>query len=220
MPPTELNDLKAAWQTMNRNLERQHALALHQFKQSNLARFRSGLRPLAVGQIIQLICGAILAGLSAQFWAGHIGSFHLMTYGILLHGYGVMLAGFAVRDLMLIHAIDYSAPVVAIQKQLAALRAWHVRTGTWFAITGCFIWIPLMLVVFYWLGADVWSAKPEVVSWFLLNGIVAAGLAYWLVYMTRHGQGRFAKYLQASAAGRSVKRAEAALDEIARFEKE
>jgi len=29
---------------------------------------------------------------------------------------------FAIRDLFLIHAIDYDAPVLAIQKQLASLR--------------------------------------------------------------------------------------------------
>jgi len=220
MSVTELDELKSAWQTLNRNLERQQTLALHQFKETKLARFRSGLRPLAAGEIIQLICGAILAGLSGQFWMKHFDAYHLMAYGILLHAYGLMLAGFAVRDLILIHQIDYGAPVVAIQKQIAALRAWHLRTGMWFAIAGCFIWIPLVLVIFYWLGADVWSAKPQVVYWFLMNGAVAVGLAFTLVYLTRHGQGRFAKYLRASGPGRSVQRAEAALAEIAQFEKE
>ncbi|MEO7723789.1 MAG: hypothetical protein ABIU29_03740, partial [Chthoniobacterales bacterium] len=58
---TELDDLKSTWQTLNRTLERQHALAFHQFRENKLSRFRSGFRPLVIGQIIQLICGVALA---------------------------------------------------------------------------------------------------------------------------------------------------------------
>jgi len=224
MQPTELDDLKAVWQSLNLRLERQHTLALHQFKESKLARFRSGLRPLAIGQIIQLICGAILAGLSARFWITHFGTPHLMIYGMLLHAYGFMSIGFAVRDLVLIHQIDYGAPVIAIQKQLAALRQWHLRTGVWFAIAGSFIWVPLMLVIFYWLGADLWVRKPQVVYWLTLNGFVCVGfigLSYGLIRYARWpGQSKVAKYLRDTSAGRSANRAQAVLKEIARFEQE
>ncbi len=58
---TELDDLKSTWQTLNRNLERQRALALHQFREIKLTRFRSGFRVLVTGQIIQIICGVLLA---------------------------------------------------------------------------------------------------------------------------------------------------------------
>jgi hypothetical protein len=218
MPTTELDDLKTAWQTLNRNLERQHTLALHQFKESNLDRFRSGLRPLATAQVIQLICGLILTGFAAQFWVKHFGAFHLMTYGILFQGYGMMLAGFAVRDLILIARIDYGAPVVAIQKELASLRAWHLRAGMWLAVAGCFIWLPLILLVPYYLGAVGWIASPRVFSWLILNILVCVVLAGMVVRLFRHGQGTLAKALRESAVGRSVNRVEAVLEEIARFE--
>lgn len=218
MPTTELDDLKAAWQTLNRNLERQHTLALHQFKESKLARFRSGLRPLATGQIIQLVCGVILTGFAAQFWMKHLGAYHLVIYGILFQGYGMMLAGFAVRDLMLIHRIDYGAPVVAIQKEIAALRAWHLRAGMWLAIAGCFIWLPLILLIPYYLGVGAPIANPQVASWLVLNILVCLALAGAAVHLFRRGQGKLAKALRESAVGRSINRAEAVLDEIARFE--
>jgi hypothetical protein len=220
MPNTELDDLKTAWQSVNRNLERQHTLALHQFKDSKLSRFRSALRPLATGQMIQLICGAILAGLSAPFWVEHLGTYHLMAYGILLHVYGIMLAGFALRDLISMRAIDYSAPVVALRKQIEALRLSRLRAGMWFGIAGCFIWLPLILVIFYRLGVDVWSAKPQFVAWLVLNNLVCVGLAGAVVHAFRHGENKLARYLRESSVGRSVNRATAALDEIARFEAE
>lgn len=221
MPATELDDLKLVWQNLNRNLERQHTLALHQFKESKLARFRSGFRPLAIGQAVQAICGALLAAASARFWVNHLGTPHLMTYGILLHAYGVMLIVFAVRDLVLIHGVDYGAPVVAIQKQIARLRAWHVRAAIWFAVVGCFIWVPLLLMVFSWLGVDIWTSKPEAVYWNLFSSFVCLALIYGLVWWSRRpGQTRLANYLRDSSAGRSLLRAQAALDEIERFERE
>jgi hypothetical protein len=221
MPATELDDLKATWQALNRNLERQHTLALHQFKESKLARFRAGFRPLVVGQIIQLISGALLSIFAGSFWFDHLGVPHLMFYGISLHTYGLMFIVFAARDLFLISRLDYAAPVLALQKQIADLRAWRVRAAIWFGVAGCFIWIPLMLILFYKLGADVWVRNPDVVGWFVLSGFVCLGILYGIVRWSRRpGRETFAKKLENSSAGRSVTRAQAVLDEIAHFEQE
>jgi hypothetical protein len=221
MPATELDDLKSAWQNLNRNLERQHTLALHQFKESKLDRFRSGFRPLLAGQIIQLICGVLVSIFAGSFWVAHMGVAHLMLYGISLHVYGIMFIVFAARDLFLISRLNYAAPVLALQKQIADLRAWHLRAALWFGIAGCFIWIPLMLIIFYKLGADVWMRNPGVVGWFVLSGFVCLGLLYGIVFWShRPGREKLAKNLQDSSAGRAVNRAQAMLDEIERFERE
>jgi hypothetical protein len=221
MPLTELDDLKTAWQTLNRNLERQNALVLHQFKESKLARFRSRFRPLIVGQIIQLIAGVLLAVFAGNFWVDHVGTPHLMFYGISLHAYGIMCIVFAARDLFLISRLDYAAPVLALQKQIANLRAWHVRAAVWFGVAGCFIWIPLMLVIFYKLGADVWVRNPGVVGWFVFSGLICVGLFYGIIFWSRRpGREKLAQRLASSSAGRSVKRAQTVLDEIRRFEAE
>lgn len=220
MTITELDDLKAVWQSLNLNLERQHSLALHQFRKSELTRFRSGLRPLAAGQIIQLLGGVILIAFAAQLWVIHLGTYHVAILGILFQAYGTMLAGFAVRDLILIHRIDYGAPVVAIQKALASLRAWHLRAGMWLAVGGCFVWLPLILLIPHFLGARNWIANPEVISWLTLNIVVCLVLAATVVYLFRRGKGKVAQALRASAVGRSIHQAEAVLDEIAQFERE
>ncbi len=216
---TELDDLKSTWQTLNRNLERQHALAFHQFRESKLTRFRSGFRLLVTGQIIQIIFGALLALVGGSFWADHIGIPHLMIYGIALHAYGLMSIFFAARDLYLIKQLDYAAPVLALQKQIAELRAWHLRSALWFGIAWCFMWIPILLMMFYRLGADVWKHHPEVVGWFVVSGFISLGFLLGLVAWSRRpGQEKLAKNLDDSSGGRSVKRAQTLLDEIARFE--
>ncbi len=216
---TELEDLKATWQTLNRNLERQHTLALQQFRETKRRRFRSGFRLLVLGQIIQIIGGGLLALWGGSFWVDHLGIAHLMVEGILVHLYGIMMIVFAARDLVLVRQFDYTAPVLTLQKQIGDLRAWHRTAGLWFGLTGCFIWIPALLMIFHALGADVWRRNPEVVGWFLLSGLVSLGILWAIVAFSRRpGREKFARGLDNSTAGWSVRRAESVLEEIERFE--
>lgn len=218
---TELEDLKITWQTLNRNLERQHPLALQQFRETKRSRFQNGFRPLVIGQIIQIIGGALLALWGGSFWVDHLAVAHLMIDGILLHLYGLMMIIFAARDLFLVRRFDYSAPVLVLQKQIGDLRAWHRTTGLWFGVAGCVIWIPAMLMIFQRLGADVWRRNPEVVGWFLLCGFVSLGIMGGLIAFSRRpGREKFARGLDNSTAGWSVRRAESVLEEIEHFEKD
>ena len=221
MTDTELDDLKSAWQSLSRNLERQNELSLRQLRQSKLSRFRTGFRPLALGQIIQAISGAFLAICGGSFWVDHLGVAHLMVYGISVHLYGIMLIVFAARDLFLISSFDYAAPVLELQKRIADLRDWHQRAGLWFAVAGCFIWIPLLLMIFHGLGADVWQRNPAVVAWLFVSGLICLAVVYAIVaFSRRSGKEAFARSLADSSAGRSVRRAQTLLDEIAQFERE
>ncbi|HYJ06519.1 MAG TPA: hypothetical protein VEX43_15390 [Chthoniobacterales bacterium] len=221
MTYSELDDLKSTWQTLSRNLERQNALTFHQLKESKFTRFRSGFRWLVVGQVLQIICGVLLTIVSARFWINHLGVPHAMIYGISLHVYGIMLIIFAARDLALIHRLDYAAPVLELQKQIAELRQWHLRTALWFGITGCFIWIPLILAFAYSLGADIWVRNRGAIGWLVLSGLVPAALLVGVVLWSRRpGKTKLARILEESSVGRSVNRAQALLDEIAQFERE
>src|SRR5206468_8539807 len=105
-----------------------------------------GLRPLVVGQTVQLVLGAIIAAFFAEFGIEHLHSAQLLLCGLFLHAYGIMFIAFALRDLILIRRIDYGAPVLAIQRQLAELRAWHIRAAAWYGMTGSVVWLPIMLL--------------------------------------------------------------------------
>ncbi len=154
-------------------------------------------RTLGLAGRVQLICGVLLTAFSARFWINHVGVAHLMIYGLSLHVYGVMFIIFAARDLFLIQRLDYAVPVLALQRQIAELRNWHLRAALWFGVAGCFIWIPLMLVIFYGLGADVWGRNPDVVGWLVLSGFVCLGIFYGIVRWSRRpGKEKFAKILR------------------------
>lgn len=221
MTASTLDDLKTAWQALDRKLERQHTLALHQFKETKVANLRGGFRPLVIGQIIQATIGLMLSLFAGSFWFDHIGQPHLMVYGLVLHAFAVMMMAFGIRNLVLIHAIDYDAPVLAIQKQLAELRAWRLREGFWSAVVGCLIWVPGLLIVFYLMGADLWVHKPEVIYWNVASGFICLGIAFGIFWWSRRpGQERLAKYLRDSSAGKSVTRAQEMLAEVERFERD
>lgn len=219
MKNATLDDLKVAWKEVSQKLERQNAFVLHQFKENKLAGFRSGLRPLLLGQFIQLVIGTLMAGFSAQFWFNHIGTPHLLICGLLLQAYGIMFIAFAVRDLILIRQIDYAAPVVMIQKQLADLRAWHLRTAVWFGLTGSVMWLPVMLIVLYLLGAVFRIDQPQKVSWLISSAVVCLAVNYGLLLLAR-SPGKCGSSLRNSWIGRSVSRAQEVLDEVEQFERE
>lgn len=215
----ELDELKGAWQALERKLDRQHALALHDFRTGRLANARRGLRPLVAGQVVQAAAGVALMAIFAPYWVRHWGEWHLVAYGVSLHLYGLMLTVFAGRDLVHVAGIDYAAPVLEIQKRLGELRAQRVQVGPAFAFAGCLVWIPLVLAIFQSLGADIWMHRPDVVGWLVASGIISVGVAWALIAWIRLARNaKLRKSMDDDAAGRSLTRAQAVLDEIARFE--
>jgi serine/threonine-protein kinase len=219
MPTDSLDDLKLAWKELSQTLERQNALAFDQLKETKLARFRSGLRPLSIGQILQLILGAIVAGYAAHFWMAHLSVPQLFVSGLFLHIYGLMFVAFAVRDLILIRRIDYSAPVMTIQQQLAELRSWHIRAATWHGFAGAVIWLPVMLIVLHWMGADFLMNKPQKLYWLIASAVVCFAANYGVLLLAR-SPGKCGNALRSSWIGRSVNRAQETLDELEQFQRE
>ncbi|MFC5526543.1 hypothetical protein ACFPPA_12440 [Rhodanobacter ginsengisoli] len=209
--------MKLAWQALDRRLDKQYALNLQLFRDGRMDKLRRGLRPLVWGQAIQMLLGLLLVGVAVAFWATHWHVMHLLICGLLVLLYGVLLTAFAARNLYLIHRIDHAAPVLQIQRQLADLRAWRVRVEAPVnAILGCFVWIPVVWMNLAWYGIDLWSRT--FFYWSIsssLVGVVIVVLVVWL--MRRAGM---ARRIEDNAAGRSIQKATATLDEISRFEQE
>jgi hypothetical protein len=150
-------------------------------------------------------------------WATHLHQPGVLVCGLVAHAYGWLLTVFSARNLYLIHRIDYAAPVLEIQRRIAELRAFRVRVETPInAVAGCFIWIPVLWVNLAAYGIDLWS--PGLVRWALASGmagLVSVAVVVWA--MRRLGYGH---KLDEASAGRSLVRAQAALDEVVRFERE
>jgi len=214
----ELDDFKTAWQSLDQRLSEQNALSFALYKDTKINKAKATLRPLIIGQVVQLIAGILMSWLFAPFWIEHMQSTHLMLSGMALHAYGIMFIVLAARELYTINQIDYAAPVLEIQKQLAALRTWRIRIAPIFAVTGSVIWIPLLLVIFAWLGADIWVTEPAVVYWFFASAAISFAIVFGIIFWLRHPSRKsLAASLDESSSGQSIRRALQIMDELERF---
>lgn len=213
----ELDEMKRAWMAMELRMDGVEALLRKDSRDRRTGKARAALRPLFWGQSLQLAIGNALVVCGAVLWASHLHQPDVLVCGLVAHAYGLLLTIFAARNLYLIHRIDYAAPVLDIQRRIAALRAFRVRVETPVnAVVGCFLWIPVLWVNLASYGIDPWS--PGLVRWAIASGfagLISIVAVVWV--MRRLGYGH---KIEEASAGRSIVRAQAVLDEIARFERE
>ena len=218
----EFDDMKAAWQTLDRRLEQQHALNLQLFRDSRADKARSGLRPLFWGQITQILFGALMILLGVSVWSSHREVTHLLISGIIVHVYGVVAIVLAGVTLGMIQRLDYSAPVLTIQKQLAQLRSFYIRNGMIVGLSWWVFWIPFVASFFAWLaGVDFFTTMDGAIGWCIAVG-VAGLLGTWAFHRwaQRSGRARLLTLMDANMTGSSLRKAQSILDEIRRFEQE
>lgn len=215
----ELDEMKLAWQLLDRQLERQFALDLQLFRERKLDKLQRGLRPLVWGQALQMTIGALGLLWLAPVWIAHWHDPAVLLSGVVVHLYciGLIVVGGLVQSG--IARIDHGASVLTIQRQLLHLRQTYAVVGAvavglpWWFLTA-----PLLVVLSH--GAILRTA-PSVI-WIQL-AIGAAGLlATWWFHRWAHRPqcANLGRKLDDNAAGGSIRRAQAALDEIARFERE
>lgn len=220
----ELDEMKLAWQTLGRQLERQNALNEQLFRQGRADRLRRHLRPLVWGQSLQIALGILLMLWGIDFWSTHVGIWQAKACGIAMQAFGTLALIFPARLLSLQQGIDYAAPVLEIQRRLLQMRTWRVKVeGPVFAVLGSVIWIPAMLMLIQYscdrTGVpDWWGKAPGLTLWMLLSGAVSLGLvALAYVLLRRFGRRR---WMENNFAGSAIVKAEVALEEIVRFERE
>jgi hypothetical protein len=210
----ELDDMKAAWQTLNQRLDTQEALNLHIFKEGKLDRMKRGLRPLVWGQAIQIAIGALIAIWGGSFWVDHMAEPQLLIAGLLVHAAGISMIALGALMETLIARIDYSAPVLTIQRQLLQLRKVYVRGGLAVGLPWWVLWIPFAEV-----AANKYAFAASFIYINVAVGIIGLLLTFAFIYWLRK-RPQLAKRLDDSAAGRGIVNAQRLVDEIARFEQE
>ena len=178
----ELDELKNAWQSLDRRLERQNTISLQLLKDDRNRRMRSSLRPLFWGQLAQMVFGLVFVLLAAALWIrpGSIPvdlPWHLLVAGVLVHAFGIATLALAGCTLGLIRTIDYAAPVLAIQKQLSKLRRFYIVSGMIVGLPWWFMWVPVLMVLVALGGTDLYAKAPSVVG---RDGLGVVGLlATW-----------------------------------------
>ena len=220
----ELDEMKLAWQAMGQQLERQNVLQLEQLRQGRADRLHRYLRPLAWGQSLLIVLGVALMLWGISFWSTHLDIWQAVACGVFMQLFGTLAFAFPIRLLVMQQGIDYAAPVLDIQRRLAQMRAWRVKVeAPVFAVLGGVVWIPALLMEAQYegdsFGLNLWQHMGHgVMAWLLLSVGAAVGLVFLARFVVRRlGHGR---WLENSLAGGSIVKAETALAEMARFERE
>ena len=224
----ELDELKQAWQTLDRRLQQQNVMQFQLLREKRIDRMKSSLRPLLWGQIVQILFGAWMILMGVDVWVSHRDVPHLLIAGLVMHVYGVatVIAGGVVCNG--IARIDHAAPVLELQRRLARLRRNYVISGLCVGLPWWLMWVPfIMTLAMSAAGIDIYAvanASSPLANW--LNMSVAVGVlglfGTWVFHRWSRNPSRaaFRKKLADSAAGGSLRKAQADLDALKAYMEE
>lgn len=217
----EHDDLKAAWQSLEARIARSDALQFTVLRETRLGRARGHLRLLKLGHWLQCLLGIGLVALGVACWTHNTGVAGLLIAGLTLHAFGVLNILGAICTLVLAARIDYGAPVLRIQRQLAALLRAYALNSTVCGLPWWIMWLPVVVAVAGLGEVPGGAGTPAWMVWSLVVSV--AGLAATAVLALRH----YRRMLAASPAATEhncsdgadgIRRSQRLLAEIADFE--
>ena len=219
--PMELDDFKSAWKALDQRLERESAIQLQLLRDRRLDRARTSLRPLYIGQILQMFWGLAFIVLAAVLWSTRPEAAAVIAAGVVVHAYGVVSIIAAGLVLGGISRVDYAAPVLELQRRLARVRRAYIVSGMVAGLPWWFLWAPLLIVLVGLTGVDLYARTPATVWSGLAVGAIGLVATAWFHRWSRHpSRPRLARAMDDAVTGSSLRKAQAQLDELQRFERE
>lgn len=213
------DDLKRTWQALDRQLQRADRLQLHAMLQHARQRVRGTLRPLLWGQLLQLPFGLACIALAALLWSRGALPAHVIAAGVAVHAYGVITVAMAGIVLGRLLRIDYGAPVLEIQRQIATTRRWYVVGGLLCGLSWWLLWVPALMVLAALAGIDLAARAPGVVWIGLGVGVAGLALCAALYRWSRHpARPRLKRIVDDNLGGASLRKASRVLDEVQHFQ--
>jgi len=156
----EPDDLKAAWQSLETRMARSDAVHLALLRETRLLRAKGQLRPLKIGHWLQAALGIALIVLGVACWTRNTDVAGLLVAGIAVHAFGVLTILGATATLVLAGRVDYAAPVLQIQRQLAALLRVYALNAGLCGAPWWIMWVPVV-VAFAGLGEVEGDARAH-----------------------------------------------------------
>ena len=178
----ELHELESAWKTLDARVAQQ-AVELAQLRtRDTAARMKGKLARVSFGQWWQIAVGLAFASWGGSYWFDHLGTPHLVAYGLALHAYGIAMLATAIVLLVHVAAVDYALPVAEVQARLLRLRRARIRSERVLWLAGAVMWVPILMIALRWIRVDAWLANPWFVLGNLAAGFVLAAGAAWVMW--------------------------------------
>ena len=217
----ELDDFKSAWRSLDRRLQLDNTLKLHELRERKLDKARGNLRPLFWGQVAQILFGIPFILLAALLWMSRPEHASSIVAGVLVQAYGVLTIIAAGVMLGQIGNIDYSQPVLGIQKQLLRARTLYIRSGMVAGLPWWFLWIAILQVLAGLGDVDLLAKAPALVwSGYGIGAIGLLGTWWFHRWARRPERAEFGRKMDDGLTGGSLRKALAQLDELQRFERD
>jgi hypothetical protein len=229
----DLDDLKTRLAAQDAKLDRAIRLNAAAVREIQLAKTKSSLRWLVRGVVFELFLTILAVVWLGDFIAGHPRDPRFLLPAALLDVCAIAFLGSCIRQLIAIGGLDYSLPVVAVQKELGRLRVLRVRTTKWVMMLSFVLWLPALAVLLEgFLGVDLWRILGAVgdrngsfFAWVVANVLFGLAVALGMLwvsnrYADRMDRSPVIQRLMDDLAGRSLARALGSLDSIVRFETE
>jgi len=216
---TDFDDLRLAWRHLDQRLARQEAIALDGLRHRRLDGVRATLRPLRWGQRLQIPLGALVVVWAAWTWRSRWDMVNVRTAAFVVQAYGVALIVAGAQTLAMLARIDYGAPVLEIQRRLAALQRWYGLSGLVLGMAWWLLWLPVLVTLAGAFGIDLVARGCWALGGYVAVSVVGLLASLWLVrWAERSSRPAVRAWAERAATGESLYRAAAALDEIRRFE--
>lgn len=220
----DLDNLQQLWEEQNRKLDANLRLNTRILNRSVLRKAESATTRLSWLLLFELPLDALLLFGLGSFLARHVTEPRFLIPALALHLYVIVLASSSVRQVIALRGIDYSAPILEIQKRLGALQVERIRVTKWVFLSAPLVWTPLLIVALKGLlGVDAYAIFSG--AWLaanLLFGVAVIALALWISrrYADRMKSSPLIQRLMRDLAGTNLNAALGFVGSLERFEKE
>jgi hypothetical protein len=214
----ELDELKASWHRLDQRVQELTLINRRLMMDTAVRKVRWRLAPLVMGAAVSAFIGAVFAVSSAVYIGDHLDSHPALFAGGFLFVMSLCFAAIHAGRLILALRIDFTRPVLEIQRSLASLQRWEAWSFLAVWVTCCVLPLGILNVAVITLhGATIWEREPV---YLLTNMLVwlAFGLGPLVAYRwSRRRGGRLAARMDTFLSSHSIRRARAAIAEIDEF---
>jgi hypothetical protein len=173
----QLDDMQRSWRSQDERIGEILRLTRHVQIAAELRGPRAALLWFRVGALLEMALGTICVLWTGSFIGAHFGDLRMMAAAATLHLWLLGTAAVALARFLRAGAIDYSAPVIRIQRQVESLRSFTLLSLRVLFILGVPVWTIAFPVVLArsWIGLDLTAGVtgPMLTAIFVLGAAVS-----------------------------------------------
>lgn len=123
----DLSNLQQTWNRFEKKLDQNRQLNLHLLRKVNLEKTKLKLSSLIWQQALTIIFYMMAGSWFMYFSATHWGNWSFVISGVILTVWSFIATATTIYQLQLILTLDYSLPVIQLQKKLMTLKTSIIR---------------------------------------------------------------------------------------------